>query len=161
SFLSPRYQFASADGHQDNPYGTADGRTDGEIPPVPTKNTPQPFGMDRLGVIAVTPDPRAFPPPWPAAVYGPGFTRSKYDIFVSADYNASRGILTIATDPAGHAYGSHSTTTVTSNGVATKFVSYGRGRDLDGDGKIGDGLNDGVGPTGHVPRHGAELPSRK
>ena len=45
--------------------------------------------------------------------------------------------------------------------MATKFVSYGRGRDLDGDGKIGDGLNDGVGPTGHFPRHGAELPSRK
>src|SRR5438132_1042583 len=161
SFLSPRYQYASASGHHDNPYGKGDGLTDGEIPPVPTKSTPRPFGADRLGVIALTPDPNVYPPPWPAAVYGPGFTRSDYDIFVSADYNASRGILTIATDPAGHGFGAHSTTTVTSNGVATKFVSYGRGRDLDGDGKIGDGLNDGVGPTGHFPRHGAELPSRK
>ncbi|MEA2492369.1 MAG: hypothetical protein QOJ29_280 [Thermoleophilaceae bacterium] len=161
SFESPRYQFASADGHQDNPYKTGDGKTDGEIPPVPTKQTPQPLGADRLGVIAVTPDPHAFPPPWPAAVYGPGFTRSKYDIFVSADNNASRGILTIATDPAGHAYGVKSTTTVTANGVPTTFSSYGRGRDLDGDGKIGDGLNDGVRPTGHVQAGGETLPSRK
>ena len=160
SFLSPRYQFASADGHQDNPYGTGDGRTDGEIPPVPTKTTPQPLGQDRLRAIAVTPDPNSFPPPWPAAIYGPGFTRSAYDIFVSADYNASRGILTIATDPAGHAYGPNSTTTVTSLGMPTTFKSYGRGRDLDGDGKIGDGLNDGVGPTGHTQGE-TQLPSRK
>lgn len=161
SFLSPRYQFASADGHQDNPYRTGDGHTDGEIPPVPTKTTPRPFAAGRLGAIAVTPDPNAFPPPWPAAVYGPGFTRSDYDIFVSADYNASRGILTIATDPAGHGFGPKSTTTVTAGGVSTTFSSYGRGRDLDGDGKIGDGLNDGVGPTGHFQADTSELPSRK
>ena len=161
SFLSPRYQYASASGHHDRPYGRGDGLTDGEIPIVPSKRTPRPFGADRLGVIAVTPDPKAFPPPWPAAVYGPGFTRSDYDIFVSADYNAARGILTIATDPAGHGFGSQSKTTVTSNGVATTFLSYGRGRDLDGDGTIGDGLNDGVGPTGHYPPHGSELPSHK
>lgn len=161
SFLSPRYQFASASGHRDRPYGVGDGFTDGEIPPVPTKRTPRPFGADRLGVIVVTPDPLKFPPPWPAAVYGPGFTRSNYDIFVSADYNASRGIVTLATDPSGHGYGPQSTTTVTSNGVETTFKSYGRGRDLDGDGIIGDGLNDGVGPTGHVRRRGRERPSRK
>src|SRR4051794_27274819 len=162
SFMSPRYQFASADGHQDNPYGKGDGRTDGEIPPVPTKQTPQPLGMDRLGAIVVTPNPAQYPPPWPAAVYGPGFTRSKYDIFVSADQNAARGILTIATDPSGHAYGPKSTTTVTANGVPTTFSSYGRGRDLDGDGKISDGLNDGVRPTGHVQADGkTTLPSRK
>ena len=162
SFLSPRYQFASVDGHTDNPYGKGDGHTDGEIPPVPTKQTPKPFGMDRLGVIAVTPDPSAFPPPWPAAVYGPGFTRSKADILVSADYNASRGILTIATDPSGHAYGPKSTYTVTAAGVPTTFLSYGRGRDLDGDGKIADGLDDGVRPTGHAVPGGSDmLPSRK
>jgi hypothetical protein len=157
SFLSPRYQFTSASGHQD----TTTGRTDGEIPPVPSKRTPKELGADRLGVAVVTPDPAQFPPPWPAAVYGPGFTRSHYDIFVSADYNASRGILTIATDPAGHGYGPESTTTVTAGGVPTTFKSYGRGRDLDGDGKIGTGLNDGVGPTGHAQPGGAELPSRK
>src|SRR5206468_10782366 len=148
-------------GHHDKRYRAGDGRTDGEIPPVPTRRTARPLGADRLGVIAVTPDPNLFPPPWPAAVYGPGFTRSDYDIFVSADYNASRGILTIATDPAGHGYGPQSTTTVTAAGVSTTFHSFGRGRDLDGDGTIGDGLNDGVGPTGHVQAGGGQLPSHK
>jgi hypothetical protein len=143
SFESPRYQNAG-----------------GVIPPVPSKRTPKPLGVDRLGAIVVTPNAAQFPPPWPAAVYGPGFTRSKYDIFVSADYNASRGILTVATDPAGHAFGSKSTTTVTSNGTPTTFLSYGRGRDLDGDGVIGDGLNDGVGPTGHFKTKDLTLPSR-
>jgi hypothetical protein len=161
SFLSPRYQFASAGGHQDRPYGVRGGLTDGEIPPVPTKRTPRPFGADRLGAIVVTPDATRFPPPWPAAVYGPGFTRSDYDIFVSADYNASRGIVTVATDPSGHGFGPLSTTTVTSAGTPTTFLSYGRGRDLDGDGVIGDGLNDGVGPTGHARGPGREVPSRK
>src|SRR5436309_6967194 len=161
SFLSPRYQFASASGKQDNPYGVGDGFTDGEIPPVPTTQTPVPFGADRLGVIVVTPDPVQFPPPWPAAIYGPGFTRSNYDIFVTADYNASLGIITLATNPAGHGFGPLSTTTVTANGTPTTFLSYGRGRDLDGDGLIGDGLNDGVGPTGHVQPDSSVLPSRK
>ncbi len=161
SFLSPRYQFASASGRQDNPYGVGDGFTDGEIPPVPTTRTPVPFGADRIGVIVVTPDPVSFPPPWPAAIYGPGFTRSDYDLFVTADYNAALGIVTLATNPAGHGFGPFSTTTVTAAGVPTTFLSYGRGRDLDGDGIIGDGLNDGVGPTGHVQPDGSELPSRK
>ncbi|MBA2764163.1 MAG: hypothetical protein H0U42_05695 [Thermoleophilaceae bacterium] len=157
SFWSPRYQFASKSGRRDH----ASGQTDGVIRSVPTKRTPRPVGADRIGAIAVTPDPALFPPPWPAAVYGPGFTRSKYDIFVSADYNAARGILTIATDPAGHAYGEHSTATVTSGGRQTTFRGFGRGRDLDGDGDIGDGLDDGVGPTGHVKSEAKTLPSRK
>jgi hypothetical protein len=157
SFLSPRYQYASASGTQDD----ANGFTDGEIPPVPTTQTPQPLGYDRLGIIVVTPNPALFPPPWPAAIYGPGFTRSKYDIFVTADYNASLGIVTAATDPSGHAFGPQSTTTVTANGSPTTFLSYGRGRDLDGDGVIGDGLNDGVGPTAHKQADGSYLPSRK
>jgi len=161
SFLSPRYQFASASGRQDNPYGVGDGFTDGEIPPVPTTRTPVPFGADRIGVIVVTPDPVSFPPPWPAAIYGPGFTRSDYDLFVTADYNAALGIVTLATNPSGHGFGPFSTTTVSAAGVPTTFLSYGRGRDLDGDGIIGDGLNDGVGPTGHVQPDGSELPSRK
>jgi hypothetical protein len=161
SFLSPRYQFASASAQQDNPYGTGDGFTDGEIPPVPTMQTPVPFGADRLGVIVVTPNPTLFPPPWPAAIYGPGFTRSKYDIFVTADYNAALGIVTLATDPAGHAFGPQSSATVTAAGTPTTFLTYGRGRDLDGDGLIGDGLNDGVGPTAHKQADGSYLPSRK
>jgi hypothetical protein len=161
SFLSPRYQFASTSAHQDNPYAVGDGRTDGEIPPVPTTKTPVPFGADRLGAIVVTPNPAVHPPPWPAAIYGVGFTRSHYDLLVTADYNASLGIVTVSTDPAGHGFGPRSTTTVTSNGAKTTFLSYGRGRDLDGDGLIGTGLNDGVGPTGHFQSDGTELPSRK
>lgn len=158
SFASPRYQFASPSAERDKPGG---GRTDGEIPPVPSRRTPKPLGADRLTAIVVTPDPAQHPPPWPAAVYGPGFTRSAYDIFVSADFNAARGILTVATDPSGHGYGSESTTTVTSNGVPTTFRHFGRGRDLDGDGEIGSGVDDGVGPTGHTQDGGDELPSRK
>jgi hypothetical protein len=80
---------------------------------------------------------------------------------VSADYNASRGILTVATDPSGHGYGPQSKTTVTAAGVPTTFLHYGRGRDLDGDGTIGTGLNDGVGPTGHTRSGAAQLPSHK
>src|SRR3954451_9114968 len=51
SFVSPRYQFVSASGHQDRPTG----RTDGEIPPVGTKQTPKPLGAERIGAIVVTP----------------------------------------------------------------------------------------------------------
>ena len=161
SFLSPRYQFASASAHQDNGFGTGDGFTDGEIPPVPTGRTPRPFAADRLGVAVVTPNPAVHPPPWPAAVYGPGFTRSKLDLFVTADYNAAQGIVTVATDPSGHGFGPMSTITVTSSGTPTTFRSYARGRDLDGDGTISDGINEGVGPTGHAQPDGSELPSHK
>jgi hypothetical protein len=161
SYLSPRYQFASASGHQDNPYGVGDGHTDGEIPPVPTKATAPALGYDRLGIIVITPNPALFPPPWPAAIYGPGFTRSKYDIFVTADHNAALGIVTVATDPSGHGFGANSTTTVTAAGTPTTFLSYGRGRDLNGDGVIADGLNDGVGPTAHRQADGSYLPSHK
>ena len=161
SFLSPRYQYASASGHVDS----VNGNTDGVMPPVPTTQTPAPFGADRLGVMVVTPDPTKFNPattPWPVAIYGPGFTRSDYDLFVTADYNASLGIMTIATDPSGHGYGPASTATVTTlTGTSTTFLTYGRGRDLDGDGAIGDGLNDGVGPTAHRQADGSYLPSRK
>ena len=63
SFLSPRYQYASASAHHDRPYTVGDGHTDGEIPPVPTTQTPAPLGADRLGLIVVTPDPAKFAPP--------------------------------------------------------------------------------------------------
>jgi hypothetical protein len=149
SFKSPRYQYSQAPYNHDDPNGF----TDGEIPQVPSKQTPQPFGADQLGVVMVLPQG---PPPaggWPVAIYGPGFTRSKYDIFVTADNNAALGIATIATDPAGHAYGPNSQVTVTHAGVATTFMGYGRGKNLNGDGLICDGLKDGVGPTEHVTSH--------
>jgi hypothetical protein len=166
SFKSPRYQYRSTSLHQDD----LNGYTDGVIPTVPSKQTPQPFGYDQLGVIMVLP---AGPPPaggWPVAIYGPGFTRSKYDIFVTADYNATLGVATVATDPAGHGYGTASEAAVTTATGTTTFLSYGRGRDLDGDGCIADGLLDGVGPTPHRVRSGgtcanptfsSQLPSHK
>ena len=157
SFLSPRYQFASPGANVDDP----NTNTDGFIPAIPTSQTPQPFGADRLGAILVL--PAGVPPGgcWPVAIYGPGFTRSKYDIFVSADNNAAMGIATIATDPAGHAFGSNSQVTVTAAGIPTTFLGYGRGRDLNGDGIIGDGLDDGVRPTDHKQMNGTFLPSRR
>jgi hypothetical protein len=162
SFYSPRYQYRSKTFDEDR----LGGLTDGEIPPVPSRVTPRPFGKDRIGFALVLP---AGPPPaegWPVAVYGPGFTRSKYDLFVSADQNAARGIATIATDPAGHSFGPNGQVMVSQGPVTTTFPTYGRGRDLDGDGRIGDGLNDGVGPTDHktVDAGGhvvSDLPSRK
>jgi len=162
NFYAPRYQYRSSSFHEDS----LNGLTDGEIPAVPSRQTPRPFGKDRLGFVLVLP---AGTPPaagWPVAVYGPGFTRSKYDVFVSADQNAARGIATIATDPAGHSFGPNGVVMVNQGPVATTFPTYGRGRDLDGDGRIGDGLNDGVGPTDHKTvdtggRVVADRPSRK
>jgi hypothetical protein len=158
SFLSPRYQFKSADGHQDDP----NGYTDGVIPAIATRQTANPFGADRLGFVLILPTGPMPAGGWPVAIYGPGFTRSKYDIFVSADNNAALGIATIATDPSGHAFGPNSQVTVkNTSGTSTTFLGYGRGRDLDADGIIGSGLNDGVGPTAHKQADGSYLPSRK
>ena len=65
------------------------------------------------------------------AIFGPGFTRSKYDLFLAADLNAARGIATIATDPAGHSYGPASVTRVYQGAVTTSFSGFGQGTDLD------------------------------
>jgi hypothetical protein len=145
SFESPRYQYRSATFHEDDP----NGNTDGVIPRVPTKETAIALGKDRLFAILVLPNGAPPAGGWPVAVYGPGFTRTAYDIFVTADHNAAAGIATIATDPSGHGYGPASQTSVTAGGSTTTFDRFGRGRDLDGDGSIGSGLNDGVGPTDH------------
>jgi hypothetical protein len=155
SFQAPRYQYRSADFHQDD----LNGYTDGVIPAVPTTQTPQPFGHDRLGVVLILPSGRPPAGGWPVAIYGPGFTRSMFDTFVTADYNALLGVATIATSPAGHAYGPNSQITVSvAGGAPTTFLSYGRGRDLDGDGCINDGLFDGVGPTDHKTVSGGTCP---
>ncbi len=166
SFQSPRYQYRSPSLHQDDPNGF----TDGVMPALATKQTPQPFGRDQLGVILILPSGTPPAGGWPVAIYGPGFTRSKFDIFVTADYNALLGVATIATDPAGHGFGTASEVAVTTPTATTTFLSHGRGRDLDGDGCIADGLFDGVGPTDHrtvsggscpSPKLSSDLPSRK
>jgi hypothetical protein len=165
-FQSPRYQYRSPSLHEDD----LNGYTDGVIPALPTKQTPRPFGHDQLGVVLILPPGNPPVGGWPVAIYGPGFTRSKLDIFVTADYNALLGVATIATDPAGHGYGTASRLAVTTPTATTTFLSYGRGHDLDGDGCIGDGLFDGVGPTDHKtvtggtclkPAITSDLPSRK
>ena len=146
SFSSPRYQYRSADFHHDDPFGL----TDGEIPMLPSTQTPQPFGADEIGVVLVLPATPAPAGGYPVAIYGPGFTRSKLDILVTADENATLGIATIATDPAGHAYGPNSQLTITQGLTSTTLKTFGRGHNLNGDGLICDGLYDGVGPVAHV-----------
>jgi hypothetical protein len=110
-------------------------RADSTITPVPSTQTPPVQGKARIGFALIV--PAGIPPAggWPVAVYGPGFTRSYFDLFVTADLNAAAGIATIATNPLGHGYGPASTITVEGPGGAT-FLSYGRGKDLTGDGEI-------------------------
>lgn len=144
SFLSP--QFVN---------GTA------VIPPVPSSATPPAQSAARLGFAMILP---AGTPPaggWPVAVYGPGFTRSYFDLFVTSDHNATAGIATVAIDPLGHGFGPASTITVKAaptgagQSAQTTFLSYGRGHDLDGDGAITN--DEGVMPTDHKTFSGAKL----
>ena len=131
SFSTPRYQSYA----------------DAIIANVPTTRTPQPIGTQQVGFTLIVP---AGPTPaggWPVAIFGPGFTRSKYDLFLAADLNAARGIATISTDPAGHAFGPHSVVQVKQGPLTTTFLGYGQGADLDGNGVID--ASEGVGPTDH------------
>jgi hypothetical protein len=131
SFVVPRYQTYA----------------DAVIPHVPTTQTPQPIGKQRVGFTLIVPAGPAPAGGWPVAIFGPGFTRSKYDLFLAADLNAARGFATMATDPAGHSYGPKSVTVVHQGALTTTFSGYGQGADLDGDGGIG--ASEGVGPTDH------------
>lgn len=110
-------------------------RDDSTIVPTPTTQTPPVQGKARNGFALIV--PAGVPPAggWPVVVYGPGFTRSYFDLFVSADLNAAAGLATIATNPLGHGHGPASTITVDGPEAAT-FLSYGRGLDLTGDGSI-------------------------
>jgi hypothetical protein len=110
-------------------------REDATITPTATTRTPPVVGKQRTGFALIVP---AGTPPaggWPVAVYGPGFTRSYFDLFVTSDNNAAAGIATIATNPLGHGFGPASQVAVGGPGGAT-FLSYGRGKDLNGDGEI-------------------------
>jgi hypothetical protein len=120
---------------------------DAVIPNVPTTRTPQPIGKQRVGFTLIVPAGTQPANGWPVAIFGPGFTRSKYDLFLAADLNAAHGIATIATDPAGHAYGPASVVVVHQGTVATTFSGFGQGADLDGDGDVT--ASEGVGPTDH------------
>ena len=130
-------------------------RPDATITPTATTRTPPVVGKERIGFALIV--PAGVPPEggWPTAVYGPGFTRSYFDLFVTADANAAAGIATIATDPIGHGYGPRSRISVGLPGRETTFLAYGRGRDLDGDGSIED--SEGSQPTKRVTLSGGEV----
>jgi hypothetical protein len=106
------------------------------IPQVPSSDAPKVQGFETVGFTLIVPAGTKPADGWPVAIFGPGITRSKYDLFLAADENAARGIATMSTDPVGHAYGPRSQTLVTTPTGDTTFSGYGRGRDLNGDGKI-------------------------
>src|SRR5207247_8445581 len=114
------------------------------IPQVPTKRTPPARRAARVGFAMLVPNGTPPAGGWPVAVYGPGFTRSYFDLYVTADHNAGVGIATIAIHHLAHGYGPRSSITVSHEptpgapAVQTTFRSYGRGRDLDGDGSTTD-----------------------
>jgi hypothetical protein len=109
------------------------------IPQPPTKDgQPAVQGSETVGFTLIVPSGSKPADGWPVAIFGPGITRSKYDLFLAADLNASRGLATMSIDPVGHAYGPRSQTEVTTPAGAVTFSGFGRGRDLNGDGKIGD-----------------------
>ncbi len=142
------------------------------IAQVPTRSQPQPQRAARIGVSVIS----ATPPTAPATattclrpvIFGPGFSRSKFDLFVaSAQLSATSGLATTAgnsavfsTEALGHAFGPGSSWTVTHNvtsGGTTTLVSdtgstFGRGHDLDGNGAISS--TEGSQPTYTVDANG-------
>ena len=109
------------------------------IPQVPTRQASKVRGREEVGFTLIVPSGTTPAGGWPVAVFGPGITRSKYDLFLAADENASRGIATASIDPAGHAFGPRSEAAVDSLTTGpVRFSGFGRGKDLDRDGEITD-----------------------
>jgi hypothetical protein len=110
-------------------------RPDVTLPTTPTAQTASPTGRARLGVAVVSPAPgdSCIRP----VVFGHGFTRSKYDVFLAAATLAQSNLALFATDVVGHGLGPASRwTVVTPDGESRTGAALGRGRDLDGDGTI-------------------------
>jgi hypothetical protein len=111
---------------------------------IPTPGTsgagPPAVRSETVGFAAITPGAPCVQPAggWPVAVFGPGITRSKYDVFLASDENLRKCIATIAIDPVGHAYGPASTVTVTRTAPPSTVTvtSHGRGVDVNHDGVI-------------------------
>ncbi len=97
---------------------------------------PRVTGRCRLPFVLILPKGPAPKGGWPVAIFGHGFTRSDTDLFLAADFNASRGLATIATDVVGHGYGPRSTWTATSLAGTTSIPAYARGVDQNRDGVI-------------------------
>ncbi|HUG86641.1 MAG TPA: cell wall-binding repeat-containing protein [Euzebya sp.] len=111
------------------------------IPAAPTGGDgPAVTGVEQVGVTLILPAGTAPEGGWPLAIFGPGITRSKYDLFLAADGNAAQGLATMAFDPVGHAFGTGSQVGVqTLNSPdEVRFSGFGRGVDLNDDGVITD-----------------------
>ena len=114
---------------------------DRTIPQVPTRTgAPRVTGFEEVGFTLILPSGSKPADGWPVAIFGPGITRSKYDLFLAADENAARGIATMAIDPVGHAFGPRSEASVTLAAPPSivRFSGFGRGVDLDRDGRINE-----------------------
>ncbi|MCY7366292.1 MAG: hypothetical protein LH469_13405, partial [Frankiaceae bacterium] len=106
------------------------------IAPTPSGAAPAPVGAAELGVAMIAPAPSAecISP----VVFGHGFTRSKLDLFLSADTLGQSNLAVFATDVPGHGFGPDSTYAVrTAAGTRTGDLLT-RGRDVNGDGVIGN-----------------------
>jgi hypothetical protein len=101
------------------------------IPPTSTRTgEPEARRAQKVGISLIVPAGAKPDGGWPTAIFGPGVTRSKYDLFLAADANDDRGIATIALDPVGHAWGPKSKTGVTTvaGGGEVRFPAFGRAR---------------------------------
>jgi hypothetical protein len=113
---------------------------DRTIPTRPTRGAGPPVrGREEVGFTLILPQGVEPAGGWPVAIFGPGVTRSKYDLFLASDELLRRGFATIAIDPVGHAYGPRSTAGVDAlvPPFSRSFSGFGRGIDQDGDGVIG------------------------
>ncbi len=123
-------------GHFTSPQWLSETRA---IAPAPTGGDgPTAVDTEEVGITLILPEGNAPAEGWPVAIYGPGITRSKYDLFLAADTNAARGLATMSFDPVGHAFGPGSEVGVQLNSSPdeVRFLGYGRGTDLNDDGII-------------------------
>lgn len=127
---------------------------DRKIPQSPTRTgAPAVTGFDQVGFTLILPTGVKPAGGWPVAIFGPGITRSKYDLFLASDENLKRGIATIAIDPVGHAFGPRSEAAVdlAAPPSTVRFSGFGRGVDLNHDGTITD--QEGVSTLGQPSRY--------
>ena len=103
---------------------------DRAIPATPTRSgAPKVTGSEEIGFTLIVPSGAKPAGGWPVAIFGPGITRSKYDLFLAADRNAERGLATMAIDPVGHAFGPRSEASVDTvvPPQTVRFSGFGRG----------------------------------
>ena len=105
---------------------------------------PQVRRWQKVGVTMIVPNGTMPEGGWPTAIFGPGVTRTKYDLFLAADANASRGVATVSLDPVGHAYGPKGKFAVTTSGGEVRFPMFGRARDTNARGEFDSITNVGV-----------------